>query len=430
MHRSMKELLIELYPLNRLLVGDDNDKALAIIQEELPEMEICKIPSGTECWTWIVPEKWTVNSAYVSDGENKLIDFADHPLHLLSHSLPMDQWVTKEELMEHLYYAESHLADGGYTVPERPDAIPWRLKYYERDWGFCIQKSKLEQFTQDKYYVKIDTEFTDGNLCIGDFTIPGETDETIVIISDICHPAQVNDSISGAVVAVNIAQQLSKRKNHYTYKFVFLPETIGAIAYLSQNEQLIPNMVYAIFSEMLGHKNSFVLQHSRQGNSRIDHIAEYVLEKNTESFRTGKFREVICNDELIFNGPGVNVPTISLSRYPFPEYHTSDDNPDIIFEDMLEEASDIVLKIIHIVDNDFLPKRNFKGIVFLSRYGLWVDWRKGPEYKVLGENIEKILLLLEGDMTVFDIANKLNVNFDMVLEFIIKLEEHNLIERV
>ena len=426
----MKELLTDLYPLNRLLVGDDNDKALELIQGELPDMKILQIPTGTECWTWVVPEKWTVNSAYVSDGEGKLIDFADHPLHLLSHSLPIDKWVTKEELFEHLFYAESHLADGGYTVPERPDAIPWRLKYYERDWGFCIQKSKLDKFTADKYHVKIDTEFTSGHLCIGEYTIPGETDEIVVIVSDICHPAQVNDSISGAVVAVNVAQQLSRKKNHYTYKFLFLPETIGAIAYLSQNEHLIPDMVYAIFSEMVGHNNSFILQYSRQGNSKIDRVAEYVLSRKTENYRTGNFREVICNDELIFNGPGVNIPTISLSRYPFPEYHTSDDNPDIILDDMLEEARDIMIEILRILDTDFIPRRTYKGVVFLSRYGLWLDWRKGPEYKVLSENLEKVMLLLEGELSVFDIAEKLNMDFDVVSEFIEKFEENNLIKRI
>lgn len=425
----MKKLLTQLYPLNRLLVGDDNDKALELIKKELLGMEIFKVPSGTECWTWKVPEKWTVKEAYVSDGKRKIVDFADHPLHLLSYSLPVDKWVNKKELLSHLYYAESHLADGGYRTPERPNAIPWRLKYYERDWGFCLPKNQLDALEGDSFYVKIDTEFTPGFLSIGDYTIPGKVDEMIVIISNICHPAQVNDSISGAVVAVDMAKQLGTKNNYYTYKFLFLPETIGSIAYLSHHEHIIPKMIYGIFSEMLGHKNTFILQYTRQGNSRIDRIAEYVLKKKTETYRTGKFREVICNDEGIFNGPGVNVPTISLTRYPFPEYHTSDDTPDIIYDDMLEEARDLMLDILQIIDTDFCPRRKFKGVVFLSRYGLWVDWRKSAEHKKLGENIEKIMMLLEGDRTVFDIAQELDMDFDIVLDFILKLEKNNLVER-
>lgn len=425
----MKKLLEELYMLDRQLINDDTDRTLGIIQRELPQMEIFRVPSGTECWTWIIPEKWTVHEAYISDGVRKIVDFKDHPLHLVSYSLPIDKWVSREELIKHLHVHHSYRADGGYIVPERPKAIPWVFKYYERDWGFCMQKSRLSEIKGDKFYVKIDTEFMPDFLKIGELTIPGKKEEMVVIITNICHPAQVNDSISGVVVAIDVAKRLSKKKNNYTYKFLFLPETIGSIAYLSQNEDLIPKMKYGIFTEMVGHKNSFVLQYSKQQNSKLDRVAEYVLKNEQPNYRTGKFREVICNDEGVFDGPGIDIPTISLSRWPYPEYHTSDDCPDIIFNEMLEQARDIILKIIRILDCDFVPVNKFKGPLFLSRYGLWVNWHESPEKKKMSEDIEKIMMYMDSSLSTFDLADKLNINFDSVVEFLEALWINNLIEK-
>ncbi len=427
--KGMKELLKELYMLNRLAVSDDTEKALNIIKQELPEMKICEVPSGTECWTWIVPDKWVIHDAYISDGNKKIVDINDHILHVVSCSVPVDKWVSREELMKHLYTAESYRADMGYQVPERPNAIPWVVKYYERDWGFCLQKNRLRELKGDKFYVKIDSEFVAGSLKIGELTIPGQTDEMVVIITNICHPAQVNDSISGLVVAVDIAKQMARKQNHYTYQFLFLPETIGSIAYLSQNEQLIPKMKYGLFTEMLGNKNSLILQKSRQGNSRVDRIAGYVLKRRQKEFRAGNFREVLCNDEIILNGPGVNVPTISLSRWPYPEYHTSDDCPDIVLEGRLEEARDTIMEILRILDSDFIPVRQFKGPVCLSRYGLWVEWRESAEKKSLNENIEKVMLELEGELSAFDIADKLGMDFDTVVQFLNGLHQNGLISK-
>ena len=193
----MKELLEKLYPLNRVPVSDDADRAVRIIKDELPDMDIFEVPSGAECWTWVVPQKWVIREAYITDGEKRLIDIQDNLLHVMSYSIPVDGWVTREELMNHVYVAESYTADMGYVVPERPDAIPWMISCYKKDWGFCIKRNQLRLFSADRYYVKIDSEFIDGSLKIGDFTVRGQKEDTIVIMTNTCHPAQVNDSISG-----------------------------------------------------------------------------------------------------------------------------------------------------------------------------------------------------------------------------------------
>jgi len=411
----MIQLINNLWFKRRDIISDGFDQSLDYISKIIP-LKIHKIPTGTRCWTWIIPEKWSVKEAYIEDLHGqRVLDLKEHPLHVISYSLPIDKLVTKQELLKHVY-----------TNPERPDSIPFEFKYYERDWGFCIQDNKLKDFTKDKYKVFIDSKFEKGDLKIGDYTIKGKTDETIVLVAHLCHPAQVNDDLAGVAVLVDIAKEISKRKNHYTYKFLLTPETIGSIAYLSQNESIIPQLKYGIFLEMLGNDNTFVLQRSRQGNTRLDRIARHLMKSQLNNFREGAFRKIVGNDEMVFNGPGVDIPMISISRFPYPEYHTSNDNLDIISEQRLKESKELILEILDIIDKDYIPQRQFKGPIFLSGYGLWVDWRKN---KKLNESIEQIMLNLEGDKSVFDIAEELDMEFNDVFDYLNKFLEKGLIEK-
>jgi len=408
------KLINSLWFKRRDIVSDGFDESLEYISKIIP-LKIHKTSTGTKCWTWVVPEKWSVNEAYIEDLNGKrVLDLKDHPLHIMSYSLPIDKIVSKKELFQHLH-----------TNAERPDAIPFEFKYYQRDWGFCIQNNKLKEFTKENYKVFIDSKFEKGSLKVGDYTIKGKTDKTIVLVAHLCHPGQVNDDLTGVAVLVDIAKELAKKKNYYTYKFLFVPETIGSIAYLSQNEDIIPKIEYGIFLEMLGNDNIHALQLSRQGDTRLDKIARYVMKRKLENFNEGAFRTIVANDEIAFNGPGVDIPMISISRYPYSEYHTSDDNLDIISKQRLEQSKNLILEILDIIDKDFTPKRNFKGPIFLSGHGLWVDWRENME---LNQNLEKIMLNLEGDKTVFDIAEELNMKFDDVFNFINKLKELKLVK--
>jgi len=396
-------LIQDLWLKNRSLVNDGYDEALDYINNII-DLKIHEIPSGTECWTWIVPEKWVINEAYIMYDNQKIVDSKAHPLHVISYSLPVDKEVSKEELLKHLYWSEG-----------RPRAIPFVFKYYERDWGFCLPYEKVKTLQNGRYKVYIDSRFELGKLKVGDFTIPGEVEDTIVLVAHLCHPAQANDDLAGVAVLVDIAKEMSKKQNHYTYRFLLVPETIGSIAYLSQNEATIPKLKYGVFLEMLGNNNTHALQLSRQGNTRLDRVARYVMKRNLSNFREGSFRKVIGNDEMVFNGPGVNVPMISISRFPYPEYHTSDDNPGIISEERLEESKKLILNILGVLDRDYVPRRTFKGPLFLSRYGLWVDWRVDSQ---LNTNVDLILLSLEGDESIFDIAEKLDMDFDAVYDYI------------
>lgn len=412
---EMMKLINDLWFLKRDIVSDGFDDALNYISKIIP-LKIHKIPSGTKCWTWTVPEKWIAKGAHIEDLKgNKLLDLKDHPLHLMSYSLPINKIVSREELLLHLH-----------TRLDRPNAIPFEFKYYQKDWGFCIQNNRLKDFQDKEYKVFIDSKFEKGNLKVGEYTIKGKTKETIVLVAHLCHPCQANDDLAGVAVLVDIAKELSKKNNYYTYKILFVPETIGSIAYLSQNEKIIKDIKYGIFLEMLGNDNNLALQFSRQLNTKLDKIAEYVIKKSTKNFRQGKFREIVRNDEMVFNGPGVNVPMISISRFSYLEYHTSDDNLEIIKEEKLKEAKQITLEILDIIDKDYIPKRTFKGPIFLSGLDLWVDWRKNRK---LNESLEKIMLNLEGDKSVFEISEELNMDFYEVLSYINKFLEKKLINK-
>lgn len=411
----MMEIIKNLWLKRRDIVSCGFDESLAYISKIIP-LKIWQIPTGTKCWTWVVPEQWEVSEAYIEELSGKrMLSLSDHPFHVMSYSLPIDKVVSRAELMEHLY-----------TKQSCPNAIPFEFKYYERDWGFCLQHSKLKKFNKQKYRVKIKSEFIKGKLKVGELVVKGKIKDEIVVVAHLCHPAMANDDLAGVAVLVELAAELLKRKNKYTYRFLLVPETIGSVAYLSQNEKIIPNIKWGIFLDMLGNDNTLALQHSRQGNIKIDKVAKYVLKKESIEHREGSFRKIAGNDEMVFNGPGVDIPMISLSRFPYPEYHTSADNPSIIKEKNLLQAKSIVLKILDILEKDYIPKRKFKGPIFLSGLGLWADCQRDLKLK---QNVEQIMLSLEGNKSAFDIADNLDMNFEKVCDYLEKFFAKGLIEK-
>lgn len=412
----MLKIINDLWFKRRDIVSSGYDESLTYLAKIIP-LKIHKIPTGTKCWTWTVPEKWIIKEAFIEDLAGKrVLDLKDHPLNVLSYSLPINKIVRQKELKNHIF-----------TNPKRPQAIPFEFKYYQKGWGFCLPYNRLKEFKKKQYRVFVDSRFEKGSLKVGDFTIKGKTNKTIVLVGHLCHPATANDGLSGVAVMVDIAKELIKKNNYFTYKFLFVPEVIGSVAYLSQHESLIPKLRYGIFLEMLGNNRPLALQLSRQGDTKVDKVARYVMQKEFENFREAPFRKIVGNDEIVFNGPGVNVPMISLSRFPYPEYHTSDDNPKIIFKEKLKEAKNLILKILNILDRDYIPKRKFKGPVFLSGYGLWVDWRLD---KKLNENIEQMMLNFEGEKSVFEIAVELKMDFDEVINYVNKFLKKGLIKKI
>jgi aminopeptidase-like protein len=409
--RSMNDLIQELWYLKRDLVSDDFDRALYRLAKELDgRMLIHEYPTGEECWTWKVPEKWTCHEAYLEtlDGR-RLIDVTDHPLHVVSYSLPFEGVVSREQLLDHLH-----------VHPRLPQAIPFVFKYYQRDWGLCATQALRDSLSEPSYRVLIRTSFEQGALKVGEVVIPGESAQTFVLVAHLCHPAMVNDDLTGVVTGLEVARSLlAGSQPYYTYRLLILPETIGSVAYLSHNEALIPDMVGGLFLEMLGNDSPHALQGSFQPDSQADRCLTSALRGLDPLGYSAPYRMVINNDERQFNAPGVRVPMLSISRverrdsptWPYPEYHSSLDTPAIISTERLEASKQLVLGLLSAWESNQYVVNNFKGEVFCSGYGIWIDYRTNPEgHRRLFEIMERC----DGEHSIADIASELDISFQAV----------------
>jgi aminopeptidase-like protein len=419
-------LVRELYPLHRTLVSEGTDEALERVRAHLGpgiHYDVERFPPSAEAWTWRVPKRWVVHEAYIEiEGGERVVDFAENPLHLVSYSDAVDATLTWEELVPHLHVSSA-----------RPHAIPWKFRYYEPGWGFCLSAEQRGVLPRDaSYRVVIDVEHRDGpqdGLAVGVATVGRTGGEELLICAHICHPMQANDDLAGVATAVEVMRRLAADplpEQAPGVRLLLCPETIGSVCYLSHHEDLIERLSGAVFCEMTGNDMGLALQRTRQDNHLLDRIARAALAARCESVREGGFREVVGNDEMVINGPGVDVPCVSITRWPYPEYHTSDDSPEILSEERMSEAADVIEEIVRVYATNYTPRRTFRGPVFLSGYGLWVDWSINP---ALNHALEMIMLRLEGDRTVFEIAEEVGLSYHEVLDYIERFRGHGLVER-
>jgi len=415
---QMFNLIEALYKKNRALVSDDFNGSLKWIRDYIP-LRYHFYPSQSKAWTWEIPPKWSVIEASVIDAATgeKLIDTKNNLLHVRINSTPIHKKVSREELFEHLAFRRDF-----------PDAIPYTTGYYKNSWGFSIKADELAKFSANQYNVNIDSTLTPGNLVVGEYTVHGFGDKTILFPIHLDHPWQCNDNLSGCAVALELILKLSRcfdLKNSYT--FLFLPETIGTIAYLSNHELLIPNVRYGLVFDSVGNINTLKFTQTKKNDDILNRYIHTVLKSNKISYETLEFYDdehlISANDERVLSSPFVNIPSVAFSRSPFKEYHTDKDSPAIINEAMLNETVKVLFEIIMLIEKDFRPQQKFKGVLHLSSYGLWDDsW-------TIDENlsIEKILHSLTGEYTVFEIAERVSKSFDFVYQFLIKLQEKGLL---
>jgi aminopeptidase-like protein len=450
----MMELIRELWYLRRDIVSDGYDQATERLAQEaarrsLPPVHIHSYPTGEACWTWRIPEKWTCDEAYLETLHGRrLLDYAHHPLHVISYSLPFEGVVSRQELLKHLH-----------VHPHLPEATPFVFKYYDRDWGLCCSKTKRDSLMDDEYRVVIRTRFEPGSAKVAEIVLPGESEQSFILVAHLCHPAMVNDDLTGVVVGLEAITALNSLPRRYTYRFLILPETIGSVAYLSHHEELIPRMIGGLFLEMLGNASPHALQGSFQPESQVDRTLRDVFPALHPQGYQGPYRSIIDNDERQFNAPGVRVPMLSLSRVeapkasgrpPYPQYHSSQDTPEIVTQERLKESCRLVLGLIdawerHIPENftqrpqvnsawnapaspgdkarTYVTNR-FKGEVFCSGYGIWIDYRTNPQgHRQLFQIMERC----DGEHTAIDIADELQIDFDSVWSVISLLHEKELV---
>lgn len=412
---AMMALMTRLWPLHRTLVSADMDRAMDIIAEALPaegEWVLNAYPSGTRAWTWTVPEEFVVDEAHVElltpEGPRRIVDFADNPLHVVSYSPAFTGELSFDELAPHLHYNRT-----------RPHAVPWVFKYYSRDWGFCLPYERFQELPRDgRYRVVMRTRFEPGRMKVGEYTLPGESGDFLLIVCAVCHPMQVNDSISGVVAAVDFARRAAARPGRRMgIKLLFVPETIGTIAWLAADERRIERCRYGVFSEFIGHDHPLRLQRTRQDDHLLDRMARHALARRTAgAFVEGPYcHTIITNDEKVTNAPGVDIPTIALNRWPddgWPLYHTDDDRPEAMLPDKLAEVSLLYDDLFHLIDSNVYPRRTFRGPLFLSGVDFGFDWLAT---RALKRGVQDIALALEGDLSAFDIALKVGLDYDLVL---------------
>jgi len=390
---DMMEVLQKIAPLNRTLASKETDQALKVVQEYLPGSTIKGFTCGSKVWTWQIPMRWEVTKATIIADGKVLVDFDWHVLHLVNYSQSFSGTISKEELLEHLH-----------SDPKHPEQIPFVFSFYEPKWGFCIPHSWMEKFTYDSYDIEIETEFEQGDMNVLEYFLPGESQETIIFCNDICHPSQANDSLTGLVAAMNIMSELKKRtKRKYSYLFLAVPETIGSIAYLANNPDVIKNGIYGIVCEMLGTDGPLVGQQSRS-NDYLNFIMQQVLNESGLIYSTVPFLKSVGNDEKSLDVQGVDIPTISITRYPYKEYHSSADNIDLICSKKLNEAKDIILGVVDYLEKDYCIQMNHPGPVFLSGYDLYPDWRSDPKLEQYWLSFIDVMYGINDKQSIIELA--------------------------
>ncbi|OPA75833.1 aminopeptidase [Campylobacter pinnipediorum subsp. pinnipediorum] len=402
----MQELIKKLFPICRSITGEGFRKSLDIINQELGGIiNLHEIKSGSEVFDWVVPDEWNINDAYIIDPDgNKICDFKVNNLHVLNYSEPTDKVVDLKELEEHLY-----------SLPSLPDAIPYTTSYYKRRWGFCIAHNERQKLKDGKYRVFIDSSFNkDGVLNYGDFVIKANTNtkEEILISTYLCHPSMANNELSGPAVSAYLAKWLMQRDDlKYNYRFVFIPETIGSIVYLSRNLKILQENVKAGFVlSCVGDDDAYSLIHSPSEDNLAEKVAFHIM-KDKQNFKEFSFLDA-GSDERQYCSPLVDLPVCGICRTKygeFEQYHTSKDDLSYVSQKGLENSLQTMKDIIMSLELN----EKFISNVFcepnLGKRGLYPTFNSGTS--AIQNNrayfYRKFLAFCDGKNDAIDIVDKM-----------------------
>lgn len=416
----LHELATRLFPIHRSLTGDGVRETLSIIAEYLPGLTVHEVPSGTEVLDWTVPDEWNVTSAYLEDPSGKrIIDIASSNVHLVSYSIPVDVRLPLSELQEHLHSDSEHRA-----------AIPYVTSYYNRTWGFCLSAEQRDGLEDGEYHAVIDATLEPGSLTYGEFVLPGALREEVLLTTYICHPSLANNELSGPMVAVGIARWLmSLPTRRYTYRFVFAPETIGAITYIDRNLDLLrSNVVAAINLTCIGDDGDYSYLASRTGDTAIDRIAHRVVHTKPRPVEYSYLDR--GSDERHYGMPGVDVPMISLMRTKYgvyPEYHTHLDDLTVVTPTGLQGGLDLVRDCLIELEAAEYYRSTVLAEPQLGRRGLYhtMHARTVADEVLLRTNV---LAYADGEHSVADMAEMFDVRETDVRAIVDELVEHHLLE--
>ncbi len=418
----MLELIESLYPICRSITGDGVRETLRLVGQKLP-LERHEVPSGTPVLDWTVPDEWNVRDAWIKNraGE-RVVDFLRCNLHLVSYSEPVSpRWISRAELVEHLH-----------SLPEHPDWIPYRTSYYKRSWGFCVSEKQLESLSDAEYEVCIDSTLAPGHLTYGEYFLPGERSEEILVSAHVCHPSLCDDNLSGIAVSSFVARALAARaRRRWSYRFLFIPGTIGSLTWLARNRERVALIRGGLTLVCLGDERGLTYKRSFGGGAEIDRAAQLALATSGQPFEAIDFFPY-GYDERQFNSPGFRIPVGSLMRGRhgrFDEYHTSADDLGFVRGPQLVEAYESVLAILDVLEGN----ARFRS---LSPYGEPQLGRRGIYRAMGGESDPEalqlamlwVLSLADGEHTLVDAAERSGLGFAVVRSAATLLERHDLIQ--
>jgi aminopeptidase-like protein len=405
---AMHALVRRLYPLCRSITGDGVRRTLEIIGESIP-LTVHEVPTGTAVFDWTVPKEWNIRDAYIADASGtRVVDFRASNLHVVSYSTPVSATMTLDELRPHLH-----------TLPDQPDLIPYRTSYYAENWGFCLSQNTLRSLVDGKYRVKIDSTLAEGSLSYAEHVVRGRSSDEVIISCHVCHPSLANDNLAGMAVATALAKLLAGLTPWYTYRFLFIPGTIGSITWLARNADRIGKIRHGLVLACAGDAGSLTYKRSRRGDAEIDRVVAHVLRTS------GRPHEVVDfapygYDERQFCSPGFNLGVGCLTRTPYaayPEYHTSADNPDFVLPDKLADTLETCAEVVRVLDRN-------RRYVNLSPYGEPQLGKRGLYESIGGRSDTKqaqmamlwVLNLSDGEHSLLDVAERSGLPFAVIAD--------------
>ena len=417
--QELHALIAELYPICRSITGNGVRETLSLLQRLIP-LTVHEVPSGTQVFDWTVPPEWNIRDAYVKNSQGeRVIDFQESNLHVVNYSVPVHKKMSLGELRPHLF-----------TLPDHPDWIPYRTSYYKRTWGFCLSHKQLLDLPEDEYEVCIDASLENGHLTYGEVYLPGDITDEILISSHACHPSLANDNLSGVAVACFLARHLSHFPHRYSYRFLFIPGTIGAITWLARNEESLSCIRHGLILAGVGDRAPLSYKRSRRGNTEIDRAAEHVLRHENASSVITDFSPY-GYDERQFCSPGINLAVGRLSRSPhgrFPEYHTSADNLDFVSRESLEATLRTTLDILFVLENNaFFQNLNPRCEPQLGKRGLYSAIGGSADSGLRETCLLWTLNLSDGRHSLLDIAERSGLPFNQIFLAARLLVEHGLL---
>jgi aminopeptidase-like protein len=416
---QMHRLIAELYPICRSITGDGVRETLRIIGRHIP-LNIHEVPSGAAVFDWTIPKEWNIRDAYIKNSRGeKVVDFRQSNLHVVSYSAPVRASMPLDELKKHLF-----------SLPEYPERIPYRTSYYNESWGFCLAHNDLLALREDMYEVCIDSQLEPGHLVYGEYVIPGESDAEILISTHVCHPSLANDNLSGAALATFLAMELGKQRRRYSCRFLFIPGTIGSIAWLSRNQSRVAKIKHGLVLVDVGDSGKFTYKKSRRGNAEIDRAVIHVLKHWGKDYEAREF-DPYGHDERQYCSPGFNLPVGCFSRTPhgeFPEYHTSADDLTFVRPECLGDSFAACLSVLNVLDSN----RKYVNLNPMCEPQLG----KRGLYRIIGGpkdgGLQELALLwtlnyCDGAHSLLDISERAGIRFDDVKRAADALVQHELL---